>query len=59
MSESRARHAAPDADEATTVPHPDDVRQSDLPTPKATRTVRFWTVPIVITVAAMLSSRPL
>jgi YhgE/Pip-like protein len=57
MSESRARHAAPDADEvadeATPLPHPDDARQSDLPNPNATRTVRFWTVPIVITVVVL------
>jgi YhgE/Pip-like protein len=41
MSESHARRAAPDAG------------QSGQANPKATRTVRFWTVPIVITLAAL------
>jgi YhgE/Pip-like protein len=41
MSESHARRAAPDAG------------QSGQANPKATRTVRFWTVPIVITLAVL------
>jgi hypothetical protein len=41
MSESHARRAAPDAD------------QSGQANPKATRTVRFWNVPIVITLAVL------
>ncbi len=49
MSESRARHAAPDA----TPSHPAEAGQSGLANPKATRTVRFWTVPIVITLAVL------
>ncbi|MFZ0903735.1 MAG: DUF3533 domain-containing protein [Mycobacterium sp.] len=53
MSESHARHPAPDADAAATLPHPDDAGESGLPSPKATRTVRFWTVPIVITVVVL------
>ncbi|HWF70409.1 MAG TPA: DUF3533 domain-containing protein [Mycobacterium sp.] len=53
MSESHARHAAPDVDAAATLPQPDDARQSGLPNPKATRTVRFWTVPIVITLTVL------
>ena len=53
MSESHGRHAVPDADAAATLPYPDDISQSDLPNPKATRTVRFWTVPIVITVVVL------
>ena len=53
MSESHARHAAPDADAAATLPHPDDANQSGLANPKATRTVRFWTVPIVITLVVL------
>jgi uncharacterized phage infection (PIP) family protein YhgE len=53
MSESRARHAAPDTDDATTLPDPADAGQSGLPDTKPTRTVRFWTVPIVITVAVL------
>ena len=53
MSESHARHAAPDADAAGTLPHPGDTSQSGLAKPKATRTVRFWTVPIVITLVVL------
>jgi uncharacterized phage infection (PIP) family protein YhgE len=55
MSQSHSRHAAPD-------PTPDDdpaalprygAAASGLPNPKAPRTVRFWTVPIVITLAVL------
>jgi uncharacterized phage infection (PIP) family protein YhgE len=53
MSESRGRHAAPDADEDAPPPYPGGAEQSDLTKPKATRTVRFWTVPIVITLAVL------
>jgi YhgE/Pip-like protein len=54
MSESRARHAAPDADdEPPALAHPADAPQSGLPSPKPTRTVRFWTVPIVVTVVVL------
>ena len=53
MSESHARHAAPDADVGATLPHPGDTRQSGLANPKATLTVRFWTVPIVISVVVL------
>jgi uncharacterized phage infection (PIP) family protein YhgE len=53
MSESRGRHAAPDADEDAPLPHPGGAQQSDLTKPKATRLVRFWTLPIVITVVIL------
>jgi uncharacterized phage infection (PIP) family protein YhgE len=53
MSEYRPRHAAPDADEDATLPHPGGAQQSDLTKPKATRLVRFWTLPIVITLAVL------
>ena len=54
MSESQPRHAAPEADAAAAPPpHPDDVSQFSLTKPKVTRTVRFWTVPIVITLAVL------
>lgn len=55
MSESHSRHAAPD-------PAPDDneaaiSRQAfapaDVASPKATRTVRFWTVPVVVTLVVL------
>lgn len=55
MSESHPRHAAPD-------PTPDDnaaalprygAAASGLPNPKAPRTVRFWTVPIVVSLAVL------
>jgi YhgE/Pip-like protein len=52
MSEPRGRHAASEADVAGP-PHPDDVPQSDFAKPKATRTVRFWTVPIVVTLIVL------
>jgi uncharacterized phage infection (PIP) family protein YhgE len=51
MSEAQPRHAAPDrtsADDRPGAPGP-----SGLAGPKATRTVRFWTVPIVITLAVL------
>jgi uncharacterized phage infection (PIP) family protein YhgE len=51
MSESQPRHAAPEADAVDALPpHPDDVAQSG---PKVTRTVRFWTVPVVVTLAVL------
>jgi uncharacterized phage infection (PIP) family protein YhgE len=53
MSESHARHAAPGADAAAALPHPGDASQTGLDKPKATRTVRFWTVPIVITLVVL------
>ena len=55
MFESHSRHAAPDAtpgDAATALPQ-DRPAPSGLANPKATRTVRFWTVPIVITLAVL------
>lgn len=48
MSEARPRHAAPDTDAAVALPEPDDADQYGPGKPKVTRTVRFWTVPIVI-----------
>ncbi len=58
--ESIARHAAsdstPDDDGAAAGPvleYPDEGRRSGLANPRATRTVWFWTVPIVITLAVM------
>ena len=57
MSESRPRHAAPDAtadaDSDATLRHRDAARRSSLANPKATRTVRFWTLPIVVTLAVL------
>lgn len=58
MSESQPRHAAPDPsdDEGSSdyVPQrPGGPGQSGLANPKATRTVWFWTVPIVITLAVL------
>jgi uncharacterized phage infection (PIP) family protein YhgE len=68
MSESQARHAAPDAepgeeageepgDDATatgtTPPQPGVDRRSGPANPKAMRTVWFWTVPIVVTLAVV------
>jgi YhgE/Pip-like protein len=52
VSESPPRHAAAEAGGAGP-PHPDDDPQSGLPHLKATRTVRFWTVPIVVTLAVL------
>lgn len=49
MSESQTHHAAPDA----TPSLPPEAGLSGLANPKATRTVRFWTVPIVITLAVL------
>ena len=57
MSESHPRHAAPDAtpdaDSDATLPRQDAARRSGLANPKATRTVRFWTLPIVVTLAVL------
>jgi uncharacterized phage infection (PIP) family protein YhgE len=60
MSESRARHAAPDttpgddrASAILTLPHSGRARRSGLGNARATRTVWFWTVPIVITLAVL------
>jgi len=57
MSEFRARHAAPDemSDDngAITFPHLGTARSGRRVDPKATRTVRFWTLPIVITLALL------
>jgi len=55
MSESHSRHAAPDPapdDNAAALPR-DGAAASGLPNPKATRRVRFWTVPIVITLVVL------
>jgi uncharacterized phage infection (PIP) family protein YhgE len=52
MSESHGRHAAPDV-AAATLPDPGDASQSGLSNPKPTRTVRFWTVPVVITLVVL------
>jgi YhgE/Pip-like protein len=55
MSESHGRHAAPDPtpdDNAAPLPHY-GAAASGLPNPKAPRTVRFWTVPIIITLAVL------
>jgi uncharacterized phage infection (PIP) family protein YhgE len=48
MSETQGRHAAPDA-----TPQDDAVALPRLANPKATRTVRFWTLPIVVTLAVL------
>ena len=53
MSESQPRHAAPEPDAATVLPHPDDDSLFGLAKPKPTGTVRFWTVPIVITLVIL------
>ncbi len=53
MSESHARHAAPGADGASTLGHPGGSHRSGPPDVKTTRTVRFWAVPIVITLAVL------
>ena len=55
MSESHSRHIAPDPepdDNAAALPY-DSAAAADLPIPKATGTVRFWTVPIVITLVVL------
>src|ERR1700759_2166706 len=55
MSQSHSGHAAPDAtpaDDITALPHHGPA-PSGLGNPKATRTVRFWTVPIVITLVVL------
>ncbi|UQX10880.1 YhgE/Pip domain-containing protein [Candidatus Mycobacterium methanotrophicum] len=53
MSESQPRHAVPGAEAVEVLPHPDDILQSGLANPKATRTVRFWAIPIVITLTVL------
>ena len=55
MSESHSRHAAPDPapDDNAAAPPRYGAAASGLPNPKAPRTVRFWTVPIVITLAVL------
>jgi uncharacterized phage infection (PIP) family protein YhgE len=53
MSESQPRHTASDADAAALPPHPDDVADSSLGKPKVTRTVRFWIVPVVVTLVVL------
>jgi YhgE/Pip-like protein len=58
MSASEGRHAAPDptpgGDEVSAGSWlPGGARRSGLANPKATRSVRFWTVPIVITLAIL------
>jgi uncharacterized phage infection (PIP) family protein YhgE len=60
MSESNARHAAPDAtpadDEALpspSLPRPGGARRLGPANSRATRTVWFWTVPIVVTLAIL------
>ena len=60
MSEPTARHAAPDAtpadEEAVASPalrHPGGARRFGPANSRATRTVWFWTVPIVITLALL------
>jgi ABC-type Na+ efflux pump permease subunit len=49
MSESEGLHAAPNA----TVPYPGGARRFGLAGSRTTRSVRFWTVPIVITLALL------
>jgi uncharacterized phage infection (PIP) family protein YhgE len=49
MSDSGGRHAAPD----TTPSQPGGARRLGLPTPRTTRSVWFWTGPIVITLAVL------
>jgi uncharacterized phage infection (PIP) family protein YhgE len=60
MSEPQGRHAVPDttrgADGASAgggLPQPGASRRPGLANPKATRTVWFWTVPIVATLAVL------
>ncbi len=53
MSESPPRHAAPDTTPGDYEGSADGGLRSGLANPKATRTVRFWTVPIVITLAVL------
>ena len=60
MSEPQARHAAPDTTRSDDyaaagpgLPQPGMGRRSGLANPKATRTVWFWTVPIVATLAVL------
>jgi YhgE/Pip-like protein len=55
MSESHSPHEAPDAtpgDDGAVLAH-HGAAPSSVTNPKATRTVRFWTVPIVITLAVL------
>jgi YhgE/Pip-like protein len=55
MTESHSRHAASDPepdDNAAALPYHGEAT-SDLPNPKATATVRFWTVPIVIALVVL------
>ena len=49
MSEPEGRHAASDA----TLPHPGGARRFGLAGSRTTRSVWFWTVPIVITLALL------
>src|SRR5271163_2739456 len=49
MSEPEGRHAAPNA----TLPHPGGARRFGLAGSRTTRSVWFWTVPIVITLALL------
>lgn len=53
MSESAPRHAAPDAATDGGATHQGAARRPGLANPKATRTVRFWTLPIVVSLALM------
>jgi YhgE/Pip-like protein len=55
MTESHSRHAAPDPapdDNAATLPRY-EAAASGLAKPKTTRTVRFWTVPVVVTLVVL------
>jgi YhgE/Pip-like protein len=55
MTESHSRHAAPDPapdDNAAALPRY-DAAASGLAKPKVTRTVRFWTVPVVVTLVVL------
>lgn len=51
MSDSEGRHAAPDA----TVPQPGWGHRSGLAAPRTTRSVWFWTVPIVSTLVLLVA----
>jgi len=60
MSEPQARHAAPDVttgddnvSAAHPLPHSDGSRPSGLANPKATRSLWFWTAPVVVTLAVL------
>jgi uncharacterized phage infection (PIP) family protein YhgE len=60
MSEPQARHAAPDvttgddnASAAHPLPHSGGRRRSGLANPKATRSLWFWTAPVVVTLAVL------